>query len=110
ILDRGGKIFVALYNKEPEGECALMKLDDAGSTYELAKMAVSPKMQGKKIGYLLGRAVIEAARAIDAKTLYLESNTSLTPALNWYRKLGFVKVESSPTPYKRADIQMELNL
>ena len=110
ILDRGGKIFVALYNNEPVGVCALIKMEATGSIYELAKMAVSPKMQGKKIGLLLGNEIIKAAKGLGASKLYLESNTGLTPALNLYRKLGFEKVESRPTPYKRADIQMELDL
>jgi GNAT superfamily N-acetyltransferase/DNA-binding MarR family transcriptional regulator len=97
ILDRGGHIFMALYDGEPVGTCAMIQMDDA--TFELAKMAVSPRAQGKSIGWLLGQAVIEKARALGAKTLYLESNTKLTPAINLYYKLGFEKVTGRPTPY-----------
>jgi DNA-binding MarR family transcriptional regulator len=105
ILDRGGHIFMALYDGEPVGTCAMIQMDDA--TFELAKMAVSPRAQGKSIGWLLGQAVIEKARALGAKTLYLESNTKLTPAINLYYKLGFEKVTGRPTPYERCNIQME---
>ena len=48
ILDKGGKIFVALYNGEPVGVCSLIKMDDPDYQYEMAKMAVSPDFQGKK--------------------------------------------------------------
>ncbi len=74
------------------------------------KMAVSPKAQGKNIGWLLGRAAIECARAKGARSLYLESNTILKPAISLYRKLGFEKVTGRATPYERCNIQMELIL
>lgn len=108
ILDKGGKIFVALYNNEVVGVCALIKMDDPDYDYELAKMAVSPQVQGKSVGWLLGQQVVNAANELGASKIYLESNTSLIPAINLYYKLGFKKVEGRPTPYERADIQMEL--
>jgi GNAT superfamily N-acetyltransferase/DNA-binding MarR family transcriptional regulator len=107
ILDKGGAIFVALYEGVPLGVCALIKMEEEGS-YELAKMAVSPKVQGKNLGYLLGLTVIEKAKALGAKRLYLESNTTLKPAINLYYKLGFEKITGNPSPYERANIQMEL--
>jgi DNA-binding MarR family transcriptional regulator/N-acetylglutamate synthase-like GNAT family acetyltransferase len=108
IIAKGGHIFVALYNNEPVGVCALLKMDDPVYEYELAKMAVSPKAQGKNIGWLLGKAVIEKAKSLGAKKLYLESNTKLQPAINLYHKLGFQKVVGHATPYERCNIQMEL--
>ncbi|MBB2147545.1 bifunctional helix-turn-helix transcriptional regulator/GNAT family N-acetyltransferase [Pedobacter gandavensis] len=110
ILDKGGKIFVALYNDEPVGVCSLIKMNDPEYDYELAKMAVSPKIQGKSIGWLLGQAVVNAARDLGASSIYLESNTSLKPAINLYQKLGFKKVVGRSTPYERCNIQMELLL
>lgn len=110
ILDRGGKIFVALYKNEPLGVCALIKMDDSKYDFELAKMAVSPKAQGKNIGWLLGNTVINAAREFRASGIYLESNTILKPAINLYYKLGFRKIVGHVTPYKRCNIQMELIL
>ena len=110
ILDKGGKIFVALYNNEPVGVCALIKMNDPDYDFELAKMAVSPKTQGKRIGWLLGQAVADAAKVLGASKIYLESNTSLKPAINLYHKLGFKKVVGRSTPYERCNIQMELEL
>jgi DNA-binding MarR family transcriptional regulator len=40
IIDGGGYILMALYEGEPVGTCALIKMEDGG--FELAKMAVSP--------------------------------------------------------------------
>jgi len=108
ILDKGGYIAVALYNEEPVGVCALIKVNGKAYGFELAKMAVSPKVQGKNIGWLLGQAVVEKAVELGALKLYLESNTVLTPAINLYHKLGFQKVAAHPTPYERCNIQMEL--
>ncbi|EJL68812.1 bifunctional helix-turn-helix transcriptional regulator/GNAT family N-acetyltransferase [Chryseobacterium populi] len=110
IIDKGGRIFVALYHDEPLGVCALIKMDDGIYDFEMAKMAVSPKAQGKSIGWLLGQKVITAAKELGAKRIYLESNTVLKPAINLYYKMGFEKITGKSTPYERCNIQMELNL
>ncbi|MCZ4243948.1 bifunctional helix-turn-helix transcriptional regulator/GNAT family N-acetyltransferase [Pedobacter punctiformis] len=110
ILDKGGYILVALYDGGPLGVCALIKMEDEEHDYELAKMAVSPKAQGKNIGFLLASAIVEKAKSLGASKLYLESNTILKPAINLYHKLGFQKIAGKPTPYTRCNIQMELLL
>jgi DNA-binding MarR family transcriptional regulator/N-acetylglutamate synthase-like GNAT family acetyltransferase len=110
ILNNGGKILVALYNHEPVGVCALIKMNDPAYDFELAKMAVSPKAQGKNIGWLLGQSIIKAAKTMGASKIYLESNTMLKPAINLYYKLGFQKISGRATPYKRCNIQMELDM
>jgi GNAT superfamily N-acetyltransferase/predicted transcriptional regulator len=108
ILDKGGHIFMALYKGEPVGACAIIPMDDGG--FELAKMAVSPRAQGLGIGFLIGQACIDKARQLGARRVYLESNTTLKPAINLYHKLGFRKVAGPPSPYERCNIQMELVL
>ena len=110
ILDKGGHILVALYEGQAVGVCALIKMDHPEYDYELAKMGVSPAVQGKGIGGILGQSVVDKAKALGAKKLYLESNTILEPAITLYRKLGFKKVAGRPSPYERANIQMELLL
>jgi GNAT superfamily N-acetyltransferase len=110
ILAKGGHILVALYNDEPVGVCALIKMNDPEYDFELAKMAVSPTVQGNNIGYLLGTAIVEKARSLGAHKIYLESNTILKSAINLYHKLGFSKVAGRSTPYERCNIQMELSL
>ncbi|NKI32749.1 GNAT family N-acetyltransferase [Croceivirga thetidis] len=106
ILDKGGHIVVALLDDEPVGVCALIKMNHPEFDFELAKMGVSPKAQGMGVGYKLGKSIIEKAQNIGAKTIYLESNTILKPAINLYRKLGFTEIKGIETPYQRCDIQM----
>ena len=110
IINKGGFILIALCDKKPAGVCALMKMEHEQYEFELAKMAVSPKFQGKGIGYVLGNAVIEKAKKENAKAIFLESNTKLKPAINLYHKLGFKRVTGMSTPYARSNIQMELIL
>lgn len=110
ILDQGGHILVALYQNEPVGVCALIKKEHPVFDYELAKMAVSPKAQGKSIGFLLGQACLDKARSLGAKKVFLESNTLLKPAINLYYKLGFEKISGYPSPYERSNIQMVVEL
>jgi len=108
IINQSGIILIALHHNVPVGCCALIQMDK--DTYELAKMAVSPIMKGKGIGLLLGNKIIERAKLIKAKRLYLESNSVLEPAVNLYRKLGFEYIEGVSSPYERCNVQMELYL
>ncbi len=110
ILQKGGKILVALYEKRVAGVCALIKLENEHYDFELAKMAVAPEFKGKGIGYALGRASVEEARILGARNLYLESNTTLKPAISLYKKLGFEKIQGLSSPYERCNIQMVLRL
>ncbi|MCH8327143.1 MAG: MarR family transcriptional regulator/GNAT family N-acetyltransferase [Candidatus Marinimicrobia bacterium] len=108
ILQPGGAILIALVAAKPVGACALEKL--APGRYELSKMAVDPGQQGKGIGLKLGQAIIERARQLGGKTLELESNTALAPAINLYRKLGFTEIPVGKTPYSRCNIRMRMAL
>jgi GNAT superfamily N-acetyltransferase len=110
ILNRGGHILVALVNNVPVGVCALLKMDDGEHDFELAKMAVSPHAQGKNIGWLLGTAALNKARSLNAKKVYLESNTILKPAISLYNKLGFKKIVGHTSPYERCNIQMAVEV
>lgn len=110
IVDKGGYIFVATYKNEPVGVCALCKMDDLIFDYELAKLAVSPKAQGKGIGILLCKAAVNKAKELGAKKLFLESNTLLKPAIHIYKKIGFKELSEYHPAYERGDIQMELTI
>ena len=108
ILKNGGHIYIALYNHEVVGTCALIKMDD--NTYELAKMGVTATARGKGVGWSLGQAAIAKVRELGGKTVFLESNTILEPAINLYQKLGFRKIAGRISIYERCNIQMELKL
>jgi len=69
---------------------------------------VTSKAKGKGIGFLLGESVINKAVELEAKKVYLESNTVLVPAINLYKKLGFKRSQGVSSPYERCNIQMEI--
>lgn len=108
ILEKGGHIILAKIGDTIVGTTALLKDND--EFFELVKMAVDERFQGRHIGEKLALAAIEKAKAMGAKQLFLESNRKLTPALNLYRKMGFKEVKLFDSPYERADIQMLLDL
>jgi len=108
-LKDGGAILVVLYQDHPVGTCALKRSGEG--IVEMSKMTVSKNMRGKKIGDLLGNAIIKKAREIGAKKVILYSNKKGSAAgINLYRKLGFIEVPLIGADYKRADIKMELDL
>ncbi|WP_281233913.1 GNAT family N-acetyltransferase [Flavobacterium gelatinilyticum] len=110
IIDKGGEIFSAILNDEVVGVCAMLKSEHTDFDYELVKMAVSPKAQGKGAGFLLAQNAIKWAAAQGASKIYLESNTKLGPAIKLYEKLGFKEIKGISSPYKRVDIQMVLHI
>lgn len=110
IIRQGGAILFALDGQTVAGTCALVKMNGGNFDFELAKMAVDPAFRGKGVGHQLGEAIVRKARELGAKTLFLESNTVLAPAINLYRKLGFVETSRQPTPYSRGNIHMVLDL
>lgn len=105
IVDKGGRIFMALKDGAPVGCVALMKMDDGG--YEVAKMTVSETLRGSGLGRLLMQRCIDAGAELGATRLYLETNSSLGPALSLYRAMGFRDLAPMETPYARADVFME---
>lgn len=108
ILDKGGEIFVALFENKVIGVCGMIKINNA--EYELAKMAVSEEARGKGAGLQLGKAAIEWARQRGAHRVVLDSNRKLEAAIQLYYKLGFRALDQVHSPYQRSDIQMVLEL
>ncbi len=106
FLATGGVVLLACRGEEYLGTSALKPIGN--DAYELCKMGVSEAARGLGIGGLIGEAAIEKAKEMGAKRVYLETNSSLTPALTLYAKLGFVRIENFTSPYERADVAMEI--
>jgi len=107
-LAGGGEIFFGL--DEGTGEavatCALYRVSE--SVFELAKMAVRSDQKGKGLGDALMIAAEAWARGKGAKKILILSNTVLEPAINLYRKHGFLTVSEGQHPdYERCNIVME---
>jgi ribosomal protein S18 acetylase RimI-like enzyme len=64
-------------------------------------------VRGSGLGRKLMERCIEAGAEDGVPRLYLETNSSLAPALALYRATGFVELEPVPTEYVRADVFME---
>ena len=107
ILAPGGEILMAEESGAAIGCCALIPLGE--DAYELAKMAVSPRYQGRGVGRMLMDAAIATARARGARRLFLETNGKLAPAIRLYEAAGFVHVQrTTPSEYDRSDVCMEM--
>jgi len=109
-LARGGYLFFAKQNDNVVGTLALRSTDK--HSFEISKMAVSGEHQGKGIGRQLLLTALNKARQLDAQTVYLESNSQLTRAINLYQHCGFVHKAhpKGSSEYQRADVYMELQL
>ncbi|AYG95504.1 N-acetyltransferase [Brevundimonas naejangsanensis] len=108
ILAPGGRIFFVERDGEAVGCCALMAMDDGG--FEVAKMTVTPTARGLGLSRRLLEACEAAAREAWAPRLYLESSSTLAPALGLYKSFGFADLPPRETPYARADVFMEKRL
>ncbi|WP_165044202.1 GNAT family N-acetyltransferase [Dysgonomonas sp. ZJ709] len=105
IITNGGQIFLALLDGEVVGCCALIK-HAHNDSYELAKMAVSPTVQGLGFGRRLGEYLINYAKERNIDHLFLEGNTKMEASIILYRKLGFKEVPITDSSYDRCNIMM----
>jgi len=108
ILDQGGYIWLAACENEIIGTAALIKGGEG--IFELAKMSVTEKWQGRGVGKVLLETCLSQARGIGAKRLTLFSNHQLSRALALYERYGFKKTELKDSPFDTADVRMELEL
>src|SRR6516164_2814011 len=97
---------MARLRDEIEGAVGLKKIDAV--IFEFTKMAVREDCRGRGIGEALGYSAIDKARTLGAERVVLYSHTSLRPAIQLYRKLGFREISLEQGAYQRCDIKMEL--
>lgn len=108
LLQKGGKIIFAKLGDKIVGTVALMPVEPG--VYEMTKMGVLPEARGFKVGKLLANGIIVKARELGASKVILYSNTTLPPAVQLYRTIGFREILLEAGRYARADIKMELPL
>ena len=107
VLNNGGMIWFALINNTAVGTVTMIKSNDS---YEVAKLAVTEKYKKLGIGERLMKVAIEFARENSTKKIYLFTNHNLIPAINLYKKCGFVQIPLIDNKYIESDMKMELYL
>ena len=108
VIDKGGAILIAEDVHGAAVGCVALA-PYAEHELELAKMAVAQTALGRGIGRKLMDAAVEQARVMGAKSIYLESNSALKPALSLYERSGFRHLEDGDrpkSPYARCDVYM----
>lgn len=109
IINPGGNIFFVKEDENIIGTVALMKIEYG--VFELTKMAVTPKAQGKKIGQKLMEHSLKFAKDHGWNRLIIYSNRKLENAIHIYKKYGFEEIPiEEGNPYARGDIKMKLDL
>lgn len=109
ILNKGGHIIFAQENGQVLGTVAIIPSQEP-HTFEMIKMGVAPEGQGRGIGSLLGKAILDKAKNLGALKVVLYSNTKLAPALHLYKKLGFEELDMGCGQYGRCNVKMEKKL
>lgn len=89
-----GRLLLATWNAQPAG-CVAMKpvTEQIG---ELKRMYVSPNFRGNRMGWQLGKVLLDEAHVIRYKKVVLDSHISMTHAHNIYEELGFKRVTAPP--------------
>ncbi|MGW0862846.1 GNAT family N-acetyltransferase [Streptomyces koelreuteriae] len=86
-----GRLLVARYGGEPAGTAGVRRYDD--TTAELTRVFLHPSMRGRGGAPLLVRAAEDAARALGAVRLILDTRGDLVEARALYAKLGYTETE-----------------
>jgi ribosomal protein S18 acetylase RimI-like enzyme len=106
IIETGGYIFFIKNETKIIGTIALIRQQ---TYFELSKMAILPEYRGQKIGLKLIEYCINFAKQEKWKSITLYSHKKLVPAINLYKKVGFVEVPLDiDVHYERANIKMML--
>ena len=106
VIDQGGFIFSLVTDGEVVGVCALFKEDNG--RFQLARMAVERRLQGRGYGRALMKHALTQADSIGAKSTFLLTNTRLEAAIHLYEQYGFLRTFEGQHPvYSRCNLIME---
>jgi putative acetyltransferase len=110
IIRDGGCVLFSRLDNEIVGTCALIK--ESNTEYEVAKMAVTKKAQGKNVGSEMMKAILYEAKNRNAKLVSLDTANRLTAAIHLYKKFGFKQTgeERIHPLFGRKTFRMELKL
>ena len=87
-----GRLYTAYIDDVLCGCIALRKLD--GESCELKRFYIKPEFRGKGLGRIFVEKIIDDAREIGYKAMYLDTLPFLDTAIGLYKKMGFEEIES----------------
>ena len=103
-----GRLYIAYVDGSPAGCVCIRKLSNTNC--ELKRLFVRPKFRGHKLGEILVQKVIDDAKSIGYKNMYLDTLPFLESAIHLYTKLGFYKTDSYVNSPLDTSIYMKLEL
>lgn len=92
LLKPGGNVFFAVEDGKAVGTVAMKPCGDG--VFELTKLGVDPAAKGVGYGRKLCERVIESFLEKKGRLLFLETHSTLKPAMALYEKLGFKLAEN----------------
>lgn len=108
IIEQGGIVRLAFFDGKPIASYYLMP---SGNGFEIGKLAVGERFSRLGIGERMLKDALNQVIEMGGQCVYLESHTSLVPALNLYQKLGFTIDESCVVfSVPRANLRMTKQL
>ena len=108
VSSKNGAIYLAQYDDDIVGTVALYRISERN--YELAKLSVTERYKGKRIGCALIEHGIETCRHWGADTITLYTTKRLEAAYQLYLKYGFREVPGEIQKYIESDTKMVLKI
>ena len=88
-------VFYVLQENEVVGCGGIAQLEGGDEeTCELKKMYYLPQARGQGLGRLLGETLVQDARRLGYRRIYIETLASLVGANHLYKNLGFKTIDS----------------
>ena len=87
-----GKIYLAIVDNEPAGCIAFHQMENKNNC-EIKRLFVRKNFRGLSIGKILIKNVIEDAKNLGYKEIYLDTLSTLKSACKLYEKFGFEQIE-----------------
>lgn len=103
-----GRLYLASVAGETAGCIGLKPLDE--KRCEMKRLFVKPQFRGRKIAEQLVKTIIEDAKEIGYKEMYLDTLPFLKGAILLYEKLGFIETDCYNNSPIENTIYMKLTL
>lgn len=82
-----GRLYLVYVDGKLAGSVALRPMED--NNCEMKRLYVRPKYRGMRLGRILAEKIIDEARKIGYKKMFLDTLDTMVSAVILYKKLGF---------------------